>query len=326
MSRFGLDWFILALGGVILLAYFVPQPGAVRGPVSPHDLCNYGVSFIFFFYGLGLSWRKFVEDLENWHMQVVVHFFTFLAFPCLVLACTKFCEPFNPQEIWIGIFFLAALPSTVTSSVVMVSIAKGNVPAAIFCASISSVLGLLVTPLWMSYYLSNASFNFDLWATVRTLIILVLVPIVVGMALNKKFGTLYQPYKKTVQFLDQLIVLMIVYVAFCESFIEKVFSAINVVYLATLFVEMIALFVIIYSLIFLVCRLLKFNRDDTITTLFCGSKKSVMHGTAMGKIIFAGNPAVGIILLPIMVYHALQLVIISVIAVQYGKQKPNSET
>src|SRR5205085_8016124 len=131
----------------IVLAKLFPQGGTGEGPWSLSSLSGYGISLIFFFYGLKLNFAELKAGLRNWRLHTVVHGSTFILFPLLVLSC-KGLFPATAYPLWLGAFFLASLPSTVSSSVVMVSIAEGNIPAAIFNASISSIIGVFITPLW----------------------------------------------------------------------------------------------------------------------------------------------------------------------------------
>src|SRR5688572_14948138 len=144
LARLGLDGFLLSLLSIIGLAYVWPEPGIQQGTWSLENLAGYGVSVILFFYDLRLSPQTMWQGLRHWKLHVVVQLTTFLVFPLLVLPFRSLFSGTSYELILLGAFFLAALPSTVSSSVVMVSVAGGNLPAAIFNASISSLLGILL--------------------------------------------------------------------------------------------------------------------------------------------------------------------------------------
>jgi len=323
-KRFGLDWFIIALITMIVLAYFFPKIGSKDSAIPLSQIANYGVSVIFFFYGLRLSWKKMVEGISNWRLHLVVQLSTFLLFPIIVLFAKFLFGNLASEQIWIGIFFLACLPSTVSSSVVMVSIAGGNIPTAIFNASISTLIGVLITPLWMGLFLKASSIDFPFGTVMLKLVVMVIVPVMLGMMLHKFWGDFAERNKKKLRYFDQTIILLIVFTAFCESFSKKIFEGYSYLFLFGLGIAMIALFFSVYGIMILLSRILKFKREDKITALFCGSKKSLVHGTVMSKVLFTGNPLIGIILLPIMIYHALQLVMVSIIA--QGMARKNKET
>lgn len=187
---------------MILLSYFLPQPGMVKEPVSLEEIANAGVSFIFLFYGSRLSIEKLKAGLVNWRMHIVVQLTTFLFFPLIVLAFRPLFINNGFELLWLGIFFLAALPSTVSSSVVMVSIAKGNIPAAIFNASISSLIGVVVTPLWVGLFIASAAGDFDVTDIFIKLILQVLLPVIIGISFNSRFGAIAEKYKKQLKYFD----------------------------------------------------------------------------------------------------------------------------
>lgn len=298
---------------MIGLAKLWPGPGIQEGPLSLSSLANVGVSLIFFFYGLKLNFTQLQAGLRNYRLHLIIQLTTFIIFPAVVLAARALLITPDTTLLWLGIFYVAALPSTVSSSVVMVSIAGGNIPAAIFNASISSLIGVFVTPLWMSFLLANTSGQYDLAGVIGKLTIQVIVPVVVGLLLNRKLGWLAERNKSWLRYFDQLIILLIVYTAFCESFSRNLFakySAGDLLWLAGL---LLGLFFLIFGLITLFGKWLNFSRDDLITALFCGSKKSLIQGTVMASMLFAGSIA-GVVLLPIMIYHALQLIVASILA------------
>lgn len=323
LARVGLDWFILALLAMIGLAKLWPEPGIQEGFFSLSSLATYGVSLIFFFYGLKLNFSQLREGLRNYRLHLVIHLTTFVVFPAIVLAARSLFQTPDTELLWLGIFYVAALPSTVSSSVVMVSIAGGNIPAAIFNASISSLIGVFITPVWMSFLLTSTNGQYDLTGVIGKLTLQVILPVVLGLLLNKQLGWFAARHKTALRYFDQITILLIVYTAFCESFALHSFEKISVSDLLWLSGLMLGLFFLIFGLVTLFSRLLNFNREDRITALFCGSKKSLVQGSVMANVLFPGSMA-GIALLPIMIYHALQLIVASIIA-QAMAQRQNEK-
>ena len=321
LKNAGIDGFLLALIGCVVLAYFWSEPGTYDGVVSLNNIGHYGISLIFFFYGLKLSPAKLRAGLSNWRLHGVVQLSTFLLFPLIALVVMVCAGADVSNPLWLGFFFLATLPSTVSSSVVMVSIAKGNIPAAIFNASISAIIGVFITPLWMGLLLSSGSGSLDLGSTILSLVLQVLVPVAAGMLLNHKLGWVAERYRRALNISDQTIILIIVYCSFSESFASNMFSGLSAWHIVLLSVGMVVLFFVVYAAMYAVSRLLKFNREDRITALFCGSKKSLVHGTVMSKVLLPQAAGVGLTLLPLMLYHALQLMVVSIIARSMGKAK-----
>lgn len=302
---------------MILLAYWVP---GIEKVIPLDKVSTFGISGIFFFYGLKLSPGKMKEGLSNWKLHFLVQGSTFILFPVLVLIILPFIQHEEQFSLWLGVFFLAALPSTVSSSVVMVSIAKGNIPGAIFNASISGLIGILVTPIWMGIFLESRLGSFDLGQTFIELIIKILLPVILGIFMHRFWGDFANRHKKYLTIFDKTVILIIVYKSFSGSFSSGIFNNISTLELSVVGFGVIALFFIVYFIILFISRKLSFNREDEITTLFCGSKKSLVHGTVFSNVLFAGMSSAGIFLVPIMIYHAFQLFIVSIIAQKYRRE------
>ncbi|MFB9293974.1 bile acid:sodium symporter family protein [Persicitalea jodogahamensis] len=320
-QRAGLDGFILALITVVFLAWLWPFPGTASSPVPLGTIAGYGVSVIFFFYGLKLNLGQLRTGLSNPRLHLLIHTTTFLLFPLIILAIKPLFQNPDLQTLWLGIFFLAALPGTVSSAVVMVSLAGGNIPAAIFNASLSSLLGVFITPLWMGLLMNTTSASFDMEDVVLKLVVQVLVPVVAGMLLHRFWGAFAEKYRKQLGNFDKGVILLIVYTSFCESFDSGVFSLLGWQELLLLWTGMVVLFFLIYGITTFVGKLFRFSREEHITASFCGSKKSLVQGAVMSKVLFAGLPSAGILLLPILLYHASQLLIVSSIAQRMSREK-----
>ncbi len=318
LSSIGLDWFLGAIIIMVILAYYFPSIGLIQEPISLEEIANYGVSGIFFFYGLKLSTDKLKQGLSNWKMHIVIQTTTFVLFPLIVLLVKPLFRE-DDQNLWLGLFYLAALPSTVSSSVVMVSIANGNVPAAIFNASISSLIGLFMTPLWVGFFIVADTGNFDAWSIIGKLCLQVLLPLIIGMLLNRRLGWFADKYKTVLKTFDQSIILIIIYTSFCKSFALNLFKDLSIAELILLMAGLLALFFTVIIITNTISKMLGFSKADNITVMFCGSKKSLVHGTVMSKVLFTQSSIVGIILLPLMIYHALQLIAASIMAQRFVK-------
>ncbi len=291
LRKAGFDGFLLMIGTMILLAYFLPKPGMIKEPVSLEDIANVGVSFIFLFYGLRLSVEKLKAGLANWKMHIVVQLTTFLFFPLIVLAFRPLFIDTDFELLWLGVFFLAALPSTVSSSVVMVSIAKGNIPAAIFNASISSLIGVVVTPLWVGLFIASATGHFDISDIVIKLILQVLLPVIVGICLNSRFGAIAEKYKKQLKYFDQAVILTIIYTSFCKSFSEHLFEGFTALELVGLATGMMVLFFAVFICVGLVSRLLGFQRKIVLRSYFADLKSLWYTAPSCQKYSFSTVPS-----------------------------------
>ena len=321
LTKYLPDRFILGIISMIVLARLIPGIGGDDSFFSLKEITQFGIALLFFFYGLRLSPEKLVNDLKNWRLHLIIQSVTFIVFPVLVLLFHPFLKGTENEVLWLAVFFLAALPSTVSSSVVMVSIAKGNVPSAIFNASISGVIGIVVTPLLMGFFLEKQSEAFDFGGVMADLFLTILLPVIVGLLLHRFWGSWATRNNRYLSLYDKSVILSVVYRSFSDSFLSGIFNSISWFELLILAASVIALFFVVLNLTRALTRLMKFNREDSITVIFCGSKKSLMHGSVMAGVIFAGSSAGSIFLVPIMIYHAFQLFYISLIAQKMGKEK-----
>lgn len=318
LKKLKVDSFVIAILISIIIAYFFPQLGATDSPVPMGFISSIGISFIFFFYGLSLNSEAIKNGLKNWKLHLTVQSSTFILFPLLILPFFPLFKDTSYELLWLAFLFMAALPSTVSSSVVMVSMAKGNLPAAIFNASISGIIGIILTPLWMMPFIKQTNIAFDFSSIYLQLISEIVIPLILGLLLRKFLGNWAQRHKKQLNLFDKFIILLIIYKSFVKSFEDEVFSSVSVLEMGVMVVLVLLLFFIVYSLTGWFGRLFNFNHADRITNQFCGTKKSLVHGTVFSEALFGQTSIIGIILLPLMIYHAFQILIISVIATKKG--------
>ena len=309
--------FILALLTAILIAYLIPQGPEIL-PLK--RITDIGIGFIFLFYGLKLSPSQFKMGFLNYKVHILIQLSTFIAFPLLAFLFIPFFEEGTGSELWLALFFLAALPSTVSSSIVMVALAKGNLPTAIFNASLSGLIGIVVTPLWMSFFMKNAT-DLQFGEVLGKLFVQIILPLVIGLLLQRYLGDLARKYSRQLSLFDKSIIILIVYSSFCTSFTSNLFETVSLEEFLKLLGLIVIMFAVIYSGLGWISKALGFNTEDSITAKFCGTKKSLVHGSVMVKIIFGNSANTGLLLLPIMIYHILQLLVIAVFAESYSRRK-----
>lgn len=313
-----LNGFISVLLFGILVAWFLPQGPEVLPLKAITDI---GIGFIFFFYGLKLSPEEFKAGLYNFKVHILIQLTTFVVFPLLALAFLPFFEAGTSSELWLALFFLGALPSTVSASIVMVSLARGNLPTAIFNASLSGLIGIVATPLWMSLFMA-ASSDFDFGAVVQKLLIQIILPLVIGLFLQKFFGDFARKNSKKISFFDKCVIVLIVYSSFSSAFSSQLFTSVGPEDLLKLFAIVTVMFFFVYSGLGWISKMVGFKVEDEIAAKFCGTKKSLVHGSVMVKVIFGNSAANALFLLPIMIYHILQLLVIAAFAEKYRKRIP----
>ncbi len=315
--------FIIALFVAILLAYLFPT---ALSDLPLKQITSIGIGLIFFFYGLKLAPSELKLGFLNYRSHILIQLTTFVVFPLLTLLFIPFFDGGMQSRLWLAILFLGALPSTVSSAVIMVAIARGNLPTAIFNATISGLIGIVATPLWLSIFMMKSG-EFEILDILLKLFLQVLLPLMIGLLLQPYLGKMARLHSSKLSLFDKSIIVLIVFNSFSNSFTSKLFDTIKVLDLLKLFGIVLVLFFLIYGLIGYICKLMDFSLEDTITAKFCGSQKSLIHGTVMVKIIFGNSASLGLFLLPIMFYHILQLLLISIFAENYRKRslKKSSE-
>ncbi|RKP49340.1 bile acid:sodium symporter family protein [Trinickia fusca] len=318
MSRplFVPDNFTLALVVTVALASVLPCRGETA--VAVNALTNVAVGLLFFLHGAKLSREAVVAGATHWRLHVLVLASTFVLFPLLGLAARPVLAPLVTPALYMGILFLCTLPSTVQSSIAFTSIARGNVPAAVCAASASSLIGIFVTPALVGLIVTNqAAASRSAWHTVGDIVVQLLVPFVAGQVLRPFIGPWVDRNRRVLRFVDQGSILLVVYTAFSEAVNEGLWHHVPLTALAGLLVVNGVLLAAALAVTAWVSKRLGFNRADRITIVFCGSKKSLASGVPMAKVIFASH-AVGAIVLPLMLFHQIQLMVCAVLAQRWG--------
>ena len=311
-------WFLVLM---VLMGYLIPYRESYNAYFNLGTFIDWGIVIIFLLYGLKLNLREVLNDVKNWKLHLLVQIATFVLFPLLVMPFYKIAQGNEFYVLWLSIYFLACLPSTVSSSVVMVSIAKGNVPSAIFNASISGLIGIFATPMLMHPFMeSNSGGAVDQVAIIQQLLLKVLLPIVLGLLLNPLCKKFIERYGKLICKFDRLIILLIVYESFSTAFVNRIFGSVPPITFAIIAVAVVGMFFIVYYLLQWASYRLHFNREDTITTTFCGSKKSLVHGSLFMMVLGIPDDNKVMFLLPIMLYHSFQLFYVSWLANRIGNR------
>ncbi|HLS29743.1 MAG TPA: bile acid:sodium symporter family protein, partial [Flavobacteriaceae bacterium] len=296
LKKLNKNSFIIAIIISIAIAYFLPQVGADGSPVNLNLINSIGISLIFFFYGVSLDNSAIKNGLKNWKLHVSVQAITFLLFPLLVMAFYPLVKHTEYQLLWLSFLFMAALPSTVSSSVVMVSMARGNLPAAIFNASISGILGIILTPLWLMPFVQQSNIEFDFTTIYLQLTTEIIIPLALGLLLRRFLSRFANKYKRQLDRFDKFIILLIIYKSFVQSFEDKIFSKLDIWHLTIMAIIVLILFFLIYGITGWIGKLLKFNHADQITNQYCGTKKSLIHGAVFSEAMFGQTSIVGILL------------------------------
>jgi solute carrier family 10 (sodium/bile acid cotransporter), member 7 len=317
LARFRPDDFTLAMVATVIVALVAPCYGA--GVPVFAGLTSAAIGLLFFLQGVRLSRAAIVAAASHWRLHLVIFATTFILFPLAGLALRPLASALLAPPIVLGLIFLCTLPSTVQSSIAFTSIAGGNVAAALCSASASSLVGMALTPLLAAVLLqAHGGFSLD---ALRSIAFELLAPFVAGQALQGWIGGFVQRHHKILGMSDRGSVLLMVYTVFSAATVGGIWHQLT----PGVFVILAAVDGVLLGLMLaattLIARRLGFSRADEIAIVFCGSKKSLISGIAMANVMFAG-PALSLIVLPLMVFHQIQLMACAALARHYASTPP----
>ena len=321
LQRLSRDWFLIGMLSAVALASLFPEVGRSGGTLHMEHLVDIGVGIVFFLHGLSISTEALKAGLMRWPVHVVVQTLTFVIFPLLYYPFRAAFGAFISPALMLGFLYLCVLPSTITSSVAMTAMARGNVPAAIFNATLSGLIGIVMTPLLVSLMAdTQGTGEIPLLDTVIGIARMLLLPLVVGQLLRPLLYRWFQRYKAVTGKIDKLVILMLVYAAFSDSVADGLWRDNGIEIIAMTLVGAASLLGIVLTLSTFLARRLGFDKEDEITIVFCGSKKTLASGVPMATLLFGALPSLGLIVLPIMFYHQLQLFVCSILAERYARR------
>ncbi|KGI78256.1 bile acid:sodium symporter family protein [Oleiagrimonas soli] len=321
LRRFLPDPFICALLATVLLASKLPCRGEAAQVFD--GLTDAAIALLFFLHGAKLSRSAALAGLTNWRLHITVLISTFVLFPLMGFLLRPLLSPLVTPGLYVGVLFLCTLPSTVQSSIAFTSIARGNVSAAVCAASASSLIGILVTPLLVGVLLEAHGQGGMSWHAVESIVMQLLVPFVAGQATQRWIGGQVQRHKTLVGLVDRGSILLVVYTAFSAAVLEGLWRSTPLSVLGGLVVVDAVLLALVLLTTRYGSRALGFSREDEITIVFCGSKKSLASGIPMARVLFAA-PTLGTIVLPLMMFHQIQLMACAVLARRYARKAETS--
>lgn len=319
LQRFKIDTFLLILICVVITASLFPCRGQVKEVFE--YLTTFAIGLLFFMHGAKLSFQAIVTGIQNWRLHLFIFAITFLLFPALGLILQFFVPQLLSQDIYLGFIYLCVLPATVQSAIAFTSIAKGNVAAAICSASASTLLGVFITPLLVGLLMhTQAEGSMNIIDAIGSIMLKLMLPFVVGHLSRRYIGKWIDKHKNMINKTDRLSILLVVYVAFSDAVVNGIWSQISALSLLSIILFSIGLLSVVLIITTYGARLLGFSKEDEITIVFCGSKKSLASGIPMASVIFPMS-VMGIMILPLMIFHQVQLMICAVLASRYATRK-----
>ncbi|MEU2262008.1 bile acid:sodium symporter family protein [Streptomyces sp. NPDC019645] len=307
--RLPVDPYVLLLLGTVLLAALLPASGTaadVAGGASTG-----AVALLFFLYGARLSTREALDGLRHWRLHTTVLAATFVVFPLLGLAAGGLVPAVLTPSLHDGLLFLCLVPSTIQSSIAFTSTARGNVPAAICAGSFSSLAGIVLTPLLAALLLGSGTGGFSADGLLR-IVFQLLVPFLAGQLLRRWIAGLLARRRRLLGIVDRGSILLVVYTAFSQGMVAGVWHQVTPLRLGALLLVEAVLLAVMLALTWYGPGWLGFGRADRVAVQFAGAEKSLAAGLPMASVLFGAQASLAV--LPLMLFHQLQLMVCAVIA------------
>ncbi len=318
LARLFPDRFILVLLATIGVATLLPASG--RGMSVASTISNIAIFSLFFFHGLRLSHQAMWDGVRHWRLQLAVLGVTFMLMPLIGFGASRLLAGALSPALWTGVFFLCALPSTVQAAIASASMARGNVAASVVAAALSNLSAVLLTPLIFAGLAQLSGGATDL-AAIEKVAMLLLLPFVLGQIARRWLAGWAERRRAIVARLDRSTIVLAIYVTFSMAVNEGLWSKLDGLEFARLTAVIIAMLALAFAGAWTLGGVLGLARADRITLLFSGAHKSLATGAPMARILFPG-PQAGMIIIPLMLYHQLQLMVSAWIAARQGSGTP----
>ena len=316
ITRLRPDVFVMALAGTVAVATMLPCQGA--GARVFHVLGLIAIATLFFLQGARLTRESILAGMTNWMLHATIAGATFVLFPLLGTALIALMPHALDHALVLGVLFLCALPSTVQSSIALTSIARGNVAGAVCAATASSLIGMVFTPLLFGFMAHVRGGGVDvsgMWQVFAQL----LAPFAVGHLLRPWIGPWAARNKSLLAITDRGSILIVVYTAFSAAVVHGIWYQVPPMMLGVLAGIVAALLAVGLLIARIAARACGFAAADEVAVVFCGSQKSLVAGIPIASALFAG-PMLGVVVLPIMIYHPLQLIVCAWLARRYANR------
>ncbi|HEY0149499.1 MAG TPA: bile acid:sodium symporter family protein [Allosphingosinicella sp.] len=316
------DRFILWLLLAVALGTRVPVSG--QAAVVVDALTLVAIFALFFLHGVRLPREALLSGVTDWRLHLAILAITFVLFPLVGVGLSVLLPGLLSPMLWTGLIFLCALPSTVQSSIAYTSMAGGNVAGAVAAAAFSNLLGVFLTPLVISLILGAQGAEIGA-AGIGKIAALLFLPFLLGHALRPWLLPLVKNRPRLTTFVDKGTILLAVYGAFSAAAAEGLWRRLPPAELAALAGLCLLLLALILLAAWAIGRFGGYSQENRAAILFCGSVKSLASGAPMARILFPGATA-GFVILPVMLFHTMQLVVCAWIAGRLGQKLPDNRS
>ncbi len=312
------DLFLISLIVAIILASVAPVEG---GLAHIFEIIALGmIIFMFFAHGVKLSRQSVLSALKNWRLHIVILSITFALYPAIGFALGSSLGGVLSPGLAMGVVYLTLVPSTVQSSIAFTAASKGEVASSVASAAASNCLGVVITPILAALLLGDVNLGGagSGGGAIVSVFGLILVPFIAGHLLRPWLGDLADRYKKIIAFNDKAAIVVIVFSSFSAAMLDRLWEHTELFSLLIILVLCTTLFLAMVLIILSLTRAMGFPVDQRRAALFCASQKSLAAGAPMAKILIAGG-IVGEVLIPLLMFHQMQIFLSAAIASRLAK-------
>jgi solute carrier family 10 (sodium/bile acid cotransporter), member 7 len=314
------DRFVLMLLGAVLLGWLLPVSGA--GLPVAQNIAFAGIFALFFLHGLKLPREEVRSAAKGWRLQVAMLVFTFGVMPVAGLAVSKLAGIWLPPLLAAGLLYCAILPSTVQSAISYASLGRGNVAASVVGAALSNLVSIVATPALFALLLGGVTGGGLGGNVVVKILTMLLLPFALGQMAQRWLGAWAAKEKRLLSFFDRGVILLAVYVAFSGAVSSGALAIVKGLDLLELFVAASVLLAFAFAAAWAAGRAMKLDHADRVSLLFAGAHKSLATGAPMAALLFPPEIA-GVMILPAIFYHQLQLIASAPLAARLADRAKN---
>jgi len=289
----------------IVLASLLPVAPEWRGVAQ--GVSNAAVFLLFLLNGLRLPRAEVIRGISNVRFLAPLVLWCFGAMALAGWGVSSVVSHWLPPLVALGFLYLGTLPSTVQSATAYCSLAGGNVAHSVVAAALLNILGVVVTAPLFTLIAGSKGAAFDVGGLEKIALIL-LLPFLLGQAAQNRFGHLVRAHRDIATWMDRVSIAIPVYVAFSGAVREGLWSLVGPTEWAILVVAVLALLAFAFGGVWALGGLAKLDRGDRIALLYSGAHKSIAMGAPLASVLF-GPATAGLVLLPVLVYHLLQLML-----------------
>ncbi len=298
----------------IVLASIAPVTG--DGKAVARVVSDGAIFFLFLLNGLRLPRRQVLDGIRNARFLLPLIIWVFGVMGLTGWGLSQIGENVLPPTVALGLLLLGLLPSTVQSATAYCSLAGGNVAASVVAAAIINLLGVFITAPLLSFA-SGGDVGLDLDGLQRIGQIL-LLPFFIGQVLQTRVGPLIADNRVIIARADRGAIAIAVYVAFSAAVEQGLWELVSLTAWGWL-AALIGTFLLLgFAGSWLTGGALGLARADRIAFLFTGAQKSIVLGAPLAAVLFPPATA-GLVLLPVLAYHLMQMIISAPIAARLNR-------